>query len=163
MTDFATADAGIRQLHARFIDAVWRKDAEAFANLFAKDGEWKIAGFHFRGRDEIGPGFAKLLGVCQRVQLILGPPLLDVGNGEATSRMSVTEIAKMNDGAGAITMGVYYDRYVEEDGAWRFKMRHWGFHYRGPLELNGLWTDYPDFALGDMPAPDAPTYVRKPT
>ena len=39
MTEFVIAESGIRQLHARYIDAVWRKDADAFANCFAEHGE----------------------------------------------------------------------------------------------------------------------------
>ena len=51
--DFMIAECGIRQLHARAIDTVWRKDAAAFAACFAEKGEWKIAGVHMRGRAEI--------------------------------------------------------------------------------------------------------------
>ena len=54
MNDFLAAESAIQQLHARYIDAVWRKDADAFADCFAKDAEWKIAGMHMRGRTEIG-------------------------------------------------------------------------------------------------------------
>ena len=32
MTDFVAADSGIRQLHARFIDAVWRKELKHHVN-----------------------------------------------------------------------------------------------------------------------------------
>ena len=118
MTDFIAAECAIRQLHARFVDAVFRKDADAFGDCFAKDGEWKIAGLHMRGRAEIAGTFGKLLGICARVQIILGPPLLDVGQGTATGRIGVTELAKMKDGSSAMTIGIYYDRYVEEDGRW---------------------------------------------
>ena len=51
MSDFVAAEAGIRQLHARFVDAVWRKDADAFAECFAHDGEWKIAGLELAAEE----------------------------------------------------------------------------------------------------------------
>ena len=83
MTEFIVADSGIRQLHARFTDAVWRKDADAFADCFAHNGEWKIASMHILSRAEIGSTFAKLMGACDRVQLILGMPILEVEPGAA--------------------------------------------------------------------------------
>ena len=162
MTDFMAADCGIRQLHARCLDAVWRKDADAFAACFAEDGEWKIAGIHMRGREEIRSTFAKLLGACERVQLILGPPLLDVGNGVATGRVQCTELAKMADGSSAMTLGVYYDRYVEAGGQWLFRWRHWGLHYRGPSDLSAAFVDCPDYGpFPGMPGADEPTLTRR--
>ena len=44
MSDFANIEAAIRQLHARYCDAVWRKDIAAFGDCFAKDAEWRIGG-----------------------------------------------------------------------------------------------------------------------
>ncbi len=116
MTEFVIAEYGIRQLHARFADAVWRKDAEAYADCFAEDAEWKIATMHIRGRADIGGTFAKLLAACARVQIIAGTPLLEIGQGTATGRIQITELAKMADGSSAMTLGVYYDRYVEDGG-----------------------------------------------
>ncbi len=47
MTDLAAADNGIRQLHARYADAVWRKDYPSFGDCFTEDCEWRIAGQQF--------------------------------------------------------------------------------------------------------------------
>lgn len=161
MTDFIVADSGIRQLHARFIDAVWRKDAEAFGECFAEQAEWKIAGMHFRGRTEIGATFGKLMAACARVQIIMGLPILDVGQGTAAARVNVTELAKMTDGSSAMTLGVYYDRYVEEGGRWRFQWRHFSLHYRGPIDLSAPLVESPDYGPPPgMPGADEPTLTR---
>jgi len=163
MNEFVIADSGIRQLHARFVDAVWRKDADAFADCFAEDGEWKIAGLHMRGRAEIGGQIGNLLSSCERVQLILGLPILEVEQDTATGRMQVTELAKLTDGSSAMTFGIYYDRYVREGERWRFQWRHWTLHYRGPTDLSAALVDGPDYGPHPgMPAPDEPTIVRKP-
>jgi uncharacterized protein (TIGR02246 family) len=163
MTDFVAAECAIRQLHARFQDAVWRKDAEAFANCFTIDGEWKIAALHIRGRTEIQDLIGKLLGGCERVRIILGIPLLEVASGTATSRVDVTEMAKLKDGTSALTLGRYYDRYIEMDGRWLFSWRHFGLHYRGPLDLSAAFIDSPDFGPPPgMPSPDEPTITRRP-
>lgn len=162
MTDFVVAECGIRQLHARFIDAVWRKDADAFADCFADDGEWKIATLHFRSREEINGAFGKLLGACALVRIIPGVPLLEVGDGTATGRIDVTELAKMSDGSSAMTMGVYYDRYVEQEERWRFRWRHFGLHYRGPLDLSAELVECPHYGPPpQLPDADEPTYTRR--
>ena len=162
MTDFLVADCGIRQLHARFIDAVFRKDAEAFADCFAENGEWKIAGMHIRGSAEIGSLFGKLMAICARVQIIVGTPVLEVAQGTAVGRIQITELAKMVDGSSAMTLGVYHDRYVEEAGRWRFQWRHFSLHYRGPTDLSAALVESPDYGPPPgMPGPDEPTLTRR--
>ncbi|MEG3143727.1 nuclear transport factor 2 family protein [Sphingomonas sp. RT2P30] len=162
MTDFVVADCGIRQLHARFVDAVWRQDATTFAACFATDGVWKIAGMVITGRDEIGEACSKLLGRCERIQLVIGQPILEVGDGTAIGRLQVTEFAKKHDSTSAITFGTYYDRYVEQDGAWRFQWRHWSMAYHGPVDMSGSYVVPPDYGpFPAMPGVDEPTFVRK--
>jgi hypothetical protein len=162
MSDLLLADMAIRQLHARFVDAVWRKDADAFAGCFADDGEWKIAGLHFRSRAEIGAMFGKLLSTCDRVMIIPGPPLLDIGDGVATGRVHCTELAKLADGSSAMTLGVYYDRYVAEGDRWLFQWRHWGLHYRGSVDLSAPLVECPDYGPPPgLPGPDEPTFTRR--
>jgi len=160
MNDFAMAEIGIRQLHARFIDAVWRQDATAFANCFTENGEWKIAGRHMHGRAEIGPTFAKMLGVCERVMIIVSTPILQIDRADATSRIFCTELAKMKDGSAAMTLGVYYDRYAQQADQWQFRWRHWTVHYRGPPDLSAQLIAAPDFGPPPgMPGADEPTMV----
>lgn len=163
MTEFLIAEAAIRQLHAQFVDAAWRQDADAFAGMFAEDGVWKIAGMEIVGRDEIRSTFARLLGACERVSMIVNPPLLEVRGGEATSRTYVTEFARMKaDGAFAMTIGTYHDWYVETGEGWRFRRRHFGLQYRGPADLTGSFVEGSDQgAFPAMPALDAPTFTRR--
>lgn len=162
MTEFLVADSGVRQLHARFVDAVWRQDAGAFADCFAEDGEWKVAGMHMRGRAEIGSQFAQLLAACERVLIIPGIALLDVGPGTATGRIHVTELAKMRDGSSAMTIGVYYDHFVDDGTRWRFQRRHFGLHYRGPTDLSAPFVECPDYGPPPaMPGLDEPTFTRR--
>jgi SnoaL-like domain len=65
--DFISADCGIRQLHARFADSVWRQDADEFSGCFGNDGEWKIAGMVMRGRTEIADACVRMLGRCSHI------------------------------------------------------------------------------------------------
>lgn len=162
MTDLLSADFGIRQLHARLSDAVWRQDDQAFSGCFAADGEWKIAGLAMQGREAIAEGCRNLLGRCRRIHLITSQPILELSNGGALGRLSMTEFAIMNDGSTAMTIGYYHDRYVEEGGFWLFAARHWSVKYRGPPDLTGAFMDTPDYgSFPGRPSPDETTFVRK--
>jgi uncharacterized protein (TIGR02246 family) len=161
MTDLVSADCGIRQLHGRFMDAVWRQDAESFGDCFARDGEWKIAGMHLKSRATIAETCPKLLGRCEKIQLVTLPAMIELTEGGASGRVHMIEFAKMLDGSSAMTIGVYHDRYVEEGGRWRYAWRHWSFKYRGPADLSAAFVDTPDYgAFPNMPEQDEPTYVR---
>jgi uncharacterized protein (TIGR02246 family) len=164
MSDFLRAECAIRQLQARCVDIIWRQDAKGYADCFTEDGEWKIAGLHMRGRAEIEATFAKLLGLCERVITTISTPILDVGEGTATARTYVSENAKLKNGQTAHTIGVYHERYVEEEaGVWRFKWRHWSLKYRGPIDLSASFYDTPDYGPPPgMPAADEPTTTKRP-
>ena len=86
MTSLAEAQAGICELHARYSDATFRKDFDAFAECFTPDGEWRISGRVFRGRDEIRQGISTILGKFIRVLITFRTPILTVGAGGASGR-----------------------------------------------------------------------------
>jgi uncharacterized protein (TIGR02246 family) len=161
MTDLIAADFGIRQLHARFVDAVWRQDADEFAGCFAVDGLWKIAGKRILGRGEIADACRTMLGRCSHIHVITGLPILSPADDVVKGRLNMTEFARMCDGSTAMTIGWYHDEYIEYEGRWYFKKRHWSMKYRGPPDMSGLYADTPDYqAFPDGPTIDEPTYVR---
>jgi len=161
MTDLIAADLGIRQLHARFADAVWRQDAEEFASCFASEGLWKIAGMEIAGRAKIGEACRNMLGRCSHIHIITGLPILEVGEGVARGRLNMTEFARMQDGSTAMTIGWYHDDYIIENDRWCFKKRHWSMKYRGAPDMTGHFADTPNYgAFPDGPAADEATYVR---
>ncbi len=162
MEQVIAADYAIRQLHARYIDAVWRQDAEVFADCFTANGEWKVGGMHMRGREEIKPVFTKLLGLNERVLITPGLPILEFDGDTAIGRLQGQEIAKLPDGSSVMTLGVYYDRYARDGDTWRFSWRHFALKYRGPLDLSAPMVDSPDYgAFPGMPEWDEPTLTRR--
>jgi uncharacterized protein (TIGR02246 family) len=161
--DSVIADLGIRQLYGRYVDAVWRKDAEAFGDCFTQDGVWKLAGMQMDGRASITATIGQFLGICERVLIIPGSPVLEFGDGTATGRVHATELSKMVDGTSAMTIGVYYDQFVEEEGVWRFSRRHWALHYRGPVDMSAAFVPSPDYGPPPhQPAADEPTLTMRP-
>jgi len=150
MKDFAAAQAGIMELHSRYTDAVWRKDAAAFAGCFTETGEWRISGRIFHGRDEIAQGIAVILDKFVRVLISFRTPILTVGEGVASGRTYVDERCAWANGNVNISVGRYYEHFVEQGGRWLFDWRLFELHYRGPPDMTGTFFEHPDY--GPPPA-----------
>jgi ketosteroid isomerase-like protein len=159
MTEYMVAESAIRQLHARYVDAVWRKDYAAFGDCFAVDAEWRIAGMVLRGRPQIMATLERLMGNFNRILMTFRTPILEVGNGTASGRTYVSEQSGFKDGRPGTTMGIYYERFIEQDDRWRFTWRLFQLHYMGPADLTGSFFQQADFGPPPgMPNADAPTY-----
>ncbi len=158
-SDFVIAESSIRQLHARYADAVWRKDYDAFGNCFTEDAEWRISGMVLHGRDEIVWNLKRLMPNFRRILMTFRTPILEVENGTATGRTYTTEQSSFVDGRPGSTIGIYYERFVNQGDQWRFNWRLFQLHYMGPEDLSGAFFDNPDFgAPPKMPGRDAPSY-----
>lgn len=159
MTDFSATEAAIRELHARYADAVWRKDYESFGDCFTEDAEWRIAGMVLKGRDEITRNLKRLMPDFKRVLMTFRTPILEVGNGTATGRTYITEQSAFLNGRPGTTIGIYYERFIYQGDRWRCSWRLFQLHYMGPADLTGEFFDNPEFGPPPlMPPLDAPTF-----
>jgi hypothetical protein len=150
MTDYLVAEAGIRLLHARYADAVFRKDYVTFADCFTEDAEWRLGGYLLRGRREAAAFLADRIADSHWVLMTFRTPILDVQNGSATGRTYVTEVNAYKDTPPSHTVATYYERFVEQGGVWR---RSWAFfqlHYIGKEDLSGSFPAQIDY--GPPPA-----------
>lgn len=162
MIDLQAAEFAIRQLHARYADALWRKDPQSFGDLFAEGAEWKVAGMHLRGREEIRSTFASFMQHTGRTLMTFRTPIVDLVDGVVQSRTYVTESNKFADGRSAETIGVYYERFTQEGGRWLFGFRHWNLCYIGPPDLSAHFYDVREYGPPPgFPGPDDPTTVRR--
>jgi hypothetical protein len=146
MTDFVAAECAIRQLHARYADAVWRLDYEAFGDCFAEDCEWRIGGVVLRGRRAIVDYNRELFSTkFRRLFITLRTPLLDVQDGKASGRTYFSAQNVMADGSGFAPLGVYYEHFVDQGDRWRFAWRLFQTLYTGPADMSGSFHDQPEF------------------
>ncbi len=150
--NFVIVEAAIRQLHARYVDAVWRKDLDAFGDCFTADAEWRIAGRILHGRENIVENLRRLLPNFHRVLMTFRTPIVEVGNGTASARTYVTENNVFVDGRPGASIGIYYERFVDQGDRWRFAWRLFQTHYVGPADIKGPLYDNPDFG----PPPNMP-------
>jgi hypothetical protein len=150
MTDFVTAECMIRQLHARYVDAVWRKDIASFGDCFSENCEWRIAGRVMRGRGEITRFMSQVFDGFERILLTPRTPCLEVGDGAASARTYITENSKMIDGTSLFAIGSYYERFVDEGDRWRFAWREYRTEYASSPDGKGPFYQNPDY--GPPPA-----------
>ena len=150
MSDFVVAECMIRQLHAHYVDAVWRKDIEAFGDCFTQDCEWRIAGKVMRGRGEIVSFMSQVFPLFNRILLTMRTPCLEVGDGVASARTYFTENSQMTDGTPLAAIGSYYERFVDQGDRWRFSWRVFRTEYAGPPDFTGPFYENPDY--GPPPA-----------
>lgn len=145
MTEFHLAECGIRQLHARYGDAVWRQDLDAFGDCFTDDGEWRISGRAFRGRTQIKAFMGTVFPLFRRILLTLRTPMLTVGDGTASARTYITEQSVRLDGQPLLAIGTYFEHFVEQGGQWRFSWRLFQAEYAGASDMTGAVYDNPDW------------------
>ena len=145
MTSLADAQAGIRDLHARYCDATFRKDYDAFADCFAEDAEWRISGRVFRGPAEVRQGIATIMDKFNRVFITFRNPILTVGEGVASGRTWLDERCAWKNGDTHIAIGLYYEHFARAGDRWLFKWRMFETHYRGPPDMSGTFFDLTDY------------------
>ena len=144
-------DAEIRDVAARFSDAVNRRDPDAFGDLFADDGVWEIGKpFPSRaaGRQNVITMFKNLRAPWDFFFQMTHSGVIDVAADRqtATARWEIQEMARTPDGSQSYNnVAMYYDRLVRTaDGSWRFAERR--YHY--------VWVSSADLGGRSIPRPD---------
>lgn len=146
MNDFVIAECMVRQLHAHYVDAVFRKDIDAFADCFAEDCEWRIAGKALTGRDEIRRFMAQVFPQFNRILLTMRTPCLALdGPGLASARTYFTENSQMADGSPLAAVGSYYERFADQGDRWRFTWRVFRTEYAASADFSGPFYENPDY------------------
>ena len=159
MTDLVTADAGIRQLYARYADAVWRKDPQAFGDCLTEDAEWRIAGAVMKGRAAAVAQIGQVLQQFRWCSINFKQPIIHIKDGKVTGRAFFMEQSVFATGRTMFAMGTYYDHYVNCGDQWRFSWRLFQNHYAGSPDLSSPLFETPDYGPPPaMPSLDAPTF-----
>ena len=139
----AEVDLAVRNLTARYCDAVVRFDTELFASCWVTHAEWVVPNVATTaGREKIVRLFTKLRGGYRLCIQELLSGVIEVGEGSGVdARWQIRELQWRSDGATVCVIGVYTDRVVFDDGAWRFARRQFDVLYRGPADLSGTLYD----------------------
>ncbi len=136
-------EAAVRELVARYTDAVNRGDADDWAATWTPDAEWNLAGQAIVGRDEIVSRWRTLMsGFSWLIQLVY-TGTVSVDGERATARWYLSELSVGQDGSRGLIVGVYHDECRRSDGTWRFSKRRFDMLYAGPPDLSGHTLPFP--------------------
>jgi hypothetical protein len=135
-SDRVADELEIRNLVARYADAVSRRDTERWAATWARSGEWSVMGMSAQGRDDVAALFAKLVGGFAFVVQHAASGYIEFAGEGASGKWQITEYGQLG-GNPLLTVGLYDDEYVREDGAWLFASRSFQPVYSGPPDLSG--------------------------
>ncbi len=121
----AATDAALRQLVARYCDAVVRRDSEAFASAWTEDGVWDRGGQPATGRQQIHDAFTAV--VRPLTWIVQSPAVcvfeVDEASGTGSGRVTFDERFQRRRGGPGALLGTYHDEYRRDAGQWRFARR----------------------------------------
>jgi uncharacterized protein (TIGR02246 family) len=122
----AATETALRQLIARYADAVIRNDAEAWAATWTDDATWETPGDPpAAGRDAI---VERWLGKMKSFTWVVHTPgvmvfEVDEAAGTAQGRVTIDERYHRKRGGAGSLLATYQDEYRREHGHWRFASR----------------------------------------
>ena len=135
----------IRDLIARYTDALNRRDWEAMATQFTADAVWDAGGpamgeqaLYFSGARNIAAGIGNSVSGTSMCVQMTHSTAIEVTGGRATARSTINEVVGLGVDGGMTSLGTYSDELVlEADGEWRFSRRVFRFLYLDTHALPG--------------------------
>jgi hypothetical protein len=133
-------ELAIRNLAARFTDAVNERDHSAFRRLWADDAVWEIGAplaARAQGVDAIVDMLSHLLALKPVfIQLTHSGVIEFTGDDSATARFTERERGKGRDDYYE-NLAVYHDEFVRLNDGWRFKRRYYQYRYLDTSAFTG--------------------------
>lgn len=133
-------ELALRNLMARYVDAVNRFDADAWIATWAEDGVWNLLGTPVSGRDTILALWQQMMGTFEFALMLPSSCLLDVDGDSASGHWYLHEYTRDQEGNSSAVISRYVDTYVRQDGQWLFQTREYQFIYNGAPDLSGAFT-----------------------
>ena len=117
----------LHELVASYADAVSRRDAQDWGDLWAEDGVWCVPSFpslaRVEGRETIRSAWQVAMDNFSLNVMVQTLGAVDVQGNTATGRAYHNELATNMDGETHTALGLYEDEYIRNDGAWQFAKR----------------------------------------
>ena len=130
-------EQAIRDLVARYADAVNRRDESAWRDTWATEGKWDLRGQLVEGRDAVVKLWATLMAGLPFVVQLVHSGTVTIAGDSGSGTWYLTELMRTADGGGRLSVGMYRDTYVRSNGEWRFLLRRYDLLYAGPPDLSG--------------------------
>jgi uncharacterized protein (TIGR02246 family) len=128
-------ELAIRNLLARYADAVCRRDADAWIDTWAPDCTWDLGrGRVTHGHDETLALWRNSIAKYPWVAQLPASGTVEPAGTAIHGTWYVLELNHLADGSGVMHLGHYRDIYVRADGRWLFGVRRFHLIYRGAMD-----------------------------
>jgi ketosteroid isomerase-like protein len=128
-------ELAIRDLVARYADAVCRRDPDAWISNWAEDCEWDLGGGRVtRGRQSALDLWLSATERYPWVAQVVTTGIIEGSGDTATGRWYLLEFNHLPDGEGVLHLGHYTDAYVRTAEGWKFAKRALHMIYRGAMD-----------------------------
>lgn len=128
-------ELAIRNLLARYGDAVVRRDPDAWIDTWAPDCTWDLGrGRVTHGHDETLTLWRTSIAKYPWVAQLPASGFVELVDGVVHGTWYVLELNHVEDGSGVLHLGHYRDTYTQVDGEWRFATRRFHLVYRGAMD-----------------------------
>lgn len=136
-------DLAIRDLNARYTDAVNQYNPLHWINCWTDDARWNLMGTRVTGKENILSLWQQLMSDFEFALIMpssslftLNPDLPDRASGHSYQH----EYTRDKAGNGHTLLGRYLDEYRKIDDEWYFQTREYQILYRGNSDLTGQFT-----------------------
>ena len=136
-------DLALRNLMARYIDAVNRGDGDAWITTWAEDASWQLLGNTVTGRDNILALWKQMMTGFEFALMLPSSCLFDINGHQASGHWYLQEHTRDREGNAASVVSRYRDSYSCIDGEWLYQSRDYDIIYYGPADLSGNYTPLP--------------------
>ena len=114
----------IRERLESYNDAVFRHDADDWAECWAEDAVWEVGPHRAEGRAAIRDLWVTLMAGYAAAGMYVAHGSVAIDGDAADSRAFMLELLKQTDGTERLVSGRYDDRLRRDaDGEWRFVTR----------------------------------------
>lgn len=132
MVDVST-ELAVRELVARYGDAVSRRNIDDWAATWAEDCVWEFRGAVIEGLDQARAVFQKALDQYEWLYAVGVSGFVEDGPNGPRGTWYVLEFNRERDGTMRQAVGRYHDEYVQVGGVWKFAKRSWTRGYMAPV------------------------------
>lgn len=134
----------LRDLMARYVDAVARRDENDWAGTWAENARWSLAGNEVEGRDHIVALWLQMMSGFEFAVMMPSSCLFEIDGDSATGHWYLQEFTRDQEGNAASVLSRYRDTYSRVDGQWLYQSRDYDIMYFGPADLSADFAPLPE-------------------
>lgn len=140
MSNTLEDELALRNLMSRYIDAVNRRDAQAWAATWDDNASWNLLGNDVRGKENIVALWQQMMAGFEFALMMPGSCLFSVDGDTATGHWYLQEFTRDTTGSSGVVLSRYLDTYSKREGQWLYQSREYSLLYHGPADLSGTYT-----------------------